>query len=100
MAIEDEIVRVKSECRQQMIDAEIESYKLRINQSHNEKDELLKVVKDFEKKYKDLQIKYDADAQSWARTKTDMAEKQRKVNHQGFSFIHKKNFFSMKRVLN
>jgi hypothetical protein len=38
-------------------------------------------MKDLEKKYKDLQIKYDADEQSWTRAKKDMSEKQRKVNH-------------------
>jgi len=72
---------MKAECRQQLIDGEIESYKLRLNQSNNEKDELLKMIKDLEKKHKDLQIKYDADAQSWSRVKKDMSEKQRKVNH-------------------
>jgi chromosome segregation ATPase len=72
---------MKAECRQQIIDGEIESYKLRLNQSNNEKDELLKIIKDLEKKYKDLQIKYDADEQSWSRVKKDMSEKQRKVNH-------------------
>jgi hypothetical protein len=72
---------LKAECRQQIIDGEIESYKLRINQSNNEKDELIKFIKDLERKYKDLQIKYDADEQSWTRVKTDMSEKQRKVNH-------------------
>ncbi|CAF2526163.1 unnamed protein product [Rotaria sp. Silwood2] len=79
-AIEDEISRIKAECRQQIMDGEIESYKLRINQSNNEKDELLKINKDLEKKYKELQIKYDADEQSWIRIKTDMSEKQRKYD--------------------
>lgn len=79
MAVEDEISRVKAECRQQIIDGELESYKLRLNQSNNEKDELIKVVKELEKKYKDLQIKYDADEQAWIRMKTEMSEKQRKV---------------------
>ena len=81
---------MKSECRQQIIDGEIESYKLRLNQSNNEKDELLKIVKDLEKKYKDLQTKHDADERSWARTKRDMTDKQRKVilhsDHQVLSF--------------
>ncbi len=80
IAIDDEITRIKSECRQQIIDGEIESYKLRLNQTNNEKDELLKTIKELEKKYKDLQIKYDADQQSWARAKKDISEKQRKVN--------------------
>ncbi|UJR36172.1 hypothetical protein I4U23_028906 [Adineta vaga] len=80
IVIEDEIARVKAECRQQIIDAEIESYKLRLNQSNSEKDELLKMVKDFEKKYKELQVKYDADGHAWARLKTDMSEKQRKYD--------------------
>jgi predicted nucleic acid-binding Zn-ribbon protein len=71
---------VKSECRQQIIDGEVESYKLRLNQLNNEKDELLKMIKDLEKKYKDLQTKHDADEKSWTRIKKDMIEKQRKVN--------------------
>ena len=81
MTIEDDIAHVKAECRQQIIDGEIESYKLRLNQLNNEKDELLNIIKDLEKKCKDLQIKYDADVQSWTRVKTDMSEKQRKVIH-------------------
>ncbi|CAF1664164.1 unnamed protein product, partial [Adineta ricciae] len=80
LLVEDEIARVKAECRQQIIDAEIESHKLRLNQSNNEKDELLKIIKDLEKKYKELQVKYDADGHAWARLKTDMAEKQRKYD--------------------
>ncbi|CAF0924432.1 unnamed protein product [Rotaria sp. Silwood1] len=80
IAVEDEIARIKAECRQQIMDGEIESYKLRINQSNNEKDELLKINKDLEKKYKELQIKYDADEQSWMRVKGDMSEKQRKYD--------------------
>ncbi|CAF1059346.1 unnamed protein product [Rotaria sordida] len=79
-AIEDEIARIKIECRQQIMDGEIESYKLRINQLNYEKDDLLKTTKDLEKKYKELQIKYDADEQSWIRVKTDMSEKQRKYD--------------------
>ncbi len=71
---------MKSECRQQIIDGEVESYKLRLNQLNNEKDELLKMIKDLEKKYKDLQTKHDADEKSWTRIKKDMIEKQRKVN--------------------
>ncbi|CAF3187019.1 unnamed protein product [Rotaria sp. Silwood2] len=78
--IEDEIARVKSECYQQIIDAEIESYKLRLNQSNNEKDELVKTIKEFEKKYKELQIKYDVNEQAWTRLKTDMSDKQRKYD--------------------
>ena len=75
---------MKAECRQQIIDAEIESHKLRLNQSNNEKDELLKIIKDLEKKYKELQVKYDADGHAWARLKADMAEKQRKVTERMF----------------
>ncbi len=70
---------MKSECRQQIIDGEIESYKLRLIQASSEKDELLKSIKELEKKNKDLQVKYDANEQSWTRLKTDMADKQRKV---------------------
>ncbi|CAF4125188.1 unnamed protein product [Rotaria socialis] len=80
VAMEDEITRAKAECRQQIFDGEIESYKLRLNQSNYEKDELLKFTKDLEKKYKDLQVKYDADEQSWMRVKTEMSEKQRKYD--------------------
>ena len=70
---------MKSECRQQIIDGEIESYKLRLLQAGSEKDELSKTIKELEKKNKDLQVKYDANEQSWIRLKTDMADKQRKV---------------------
>ena len=79
VSAEDEIARVKAECRQQIIDGEMESVKLRLNQSNHEKDELLKMIKEFEKKYRELQIKSDTDEQSWLRMKTDMSEKQRKV---------------------
>ena len=80
---------MKSECRQQIFDGEIESYKLRLNQSSNEKDELLKIVKDLEKKYKDLQIKFDIDEQSSTRMKKEISEKQRKVNlYFNLLFIH------------
>jgi predicted nucleic acid-binding Zn-ribbon protein len=88
IVIEDEIARVKFECRQQIIDGEIESYKLRLNQSNHEKDELLKIIKELEKKYKELQIKYDADEHLWTRIKKDMSEKQRKVNHYLFLFFY------------
>ena len=77
--MEDEIARIKSDCRQQISDGEIESYKLRLNQSNAEKDELLKSIKDFEKKNKELQMKYETSEQSWTRLKNDMSEKQRKV---------------------
>ncbi|CAF3784029.1 unnamed protein product [Adineta steineri] len=80
ISVEDEIARVKAECHKQIVDAEIESYKLRLNQSNNEKDELLKIIKEIEKKYKELQIKYDADGHAWARVKTEMSEKQRKYD--------------------
>jgi chromosome segregation ATPase len=102
--IDDEIARVKSECRQQIIDGEIESYKLRLNQSNNEKDELLKIIKDLEKKYKDLQTKHDADEHSWTRIKKDMLDKQRKVNLYSDIFVCFLQilflFFSMMKVLN
>ncbi|CAF5176921.1 unnamed protein product, partial [Rotaria magnacalcarata] len=39
---EDQIARVKAECNQQIIEGEVECYKLRINQLTNEKDDLLK----------------------------------------------------------
>jgi predicted nucleic acid-binding Zn-ribbon protein len=92
---EEEIIRIKSECRQQIIESEVESYKLRLNQANSEKDELLKTIKELEKKNKDLQVKYDANEHSWARLKTDMSDKQRKVNHQFlvYSQYKKKNFF-------
>jgi hypothetical protein len=72
---------------------------------NSEKDELLKTIKEFEKKYKDLQVKYDANEQSWTRLKTDMSDKQRKVNHYSFYFIYYKDhfffvLFSMMKVLN
>jgi hypothetical protein len=47
---------------------------------NSEKDELLKSIKELEKKNKDLQIKYDANEQSWTRIKTEMSDKQRKVH--------------------
>ncbi|CAF1045918.1 unnamed protein product [Rotaria sordida] len=78
--VEDEIARVKSECHQQIVDGEIECYKLRLNQSTSEKDELVKTIKELEKKYKELQIKYDANEQAWARLKTDTSDKQRKFD--------------------
>ena len=68
------------------MDGEIESYKLRLNQLNHEKDELLKIVKDLEKKYKDLQVKSDAEEQTWRRMKTDMIEKQRKVKKRNVFF--------------
>ncbi|CAF4331852.1 unnamed protein product, partial [Rotaria magnacalcarata] len=40
--VEDQIARVKAECNQQIIEGEVECYKLRINQLTNEKDDLLK----------------------------------------------------------
>jgi hypothetical protein len=88
---------MKTECRQQIIDGEIESYKLRLNQSNNEREDLLKTVKELEKKQKDLQIKYDANEQSWIRLKTDMSDKQRKVYNQFFFFTYKNlsSFFSL-----
>jgi chromosome segregation ATPase len=88
---EDEITRIKSECRQQIIDGEIESYKLRLNQSHSEKDELLQAIKELEKKHKELQVKYDANEQSWTRLKTDMSDKQRKVNYINYFLEEKTN---------
>lgn len=39
------------------------------------------MIKDLEKKYKDLQIKYDADEHAWTRIKKDMTDKQRKVRY-------------------
>lgn len=86
---------MKSECRQQIIDGEIESYKLRLMQAGSEKDELLKSIKELERKNKDLQVKYDANEQSWTRLKTDMADKQRKVkDHRS----EKKRKFSFRLV--
>ncbi|UJR09930.1 hypothetical protein I4U23_014152 [Adineta vaga] len=79
-AAEEEIFRVQAECRQQIVDNEIDSYKLRLNQLNSEKEELLKTVKDFEKKYKELQNNYNADEQSLTRLKTDMSDKQRKYD--------------------
>ena len=79
VSADDEIARVKAECRQQLVDGEMESFKLRLNQSNHEKDELLKIIKQFEKKYRELQVKSDTDEQSWLRMKTDMSDKQRKV---------------------
>ncbi|CAF1635286.1 unnamed protein product, partial [Adineta ricciae] len=78
--VEDEVLRVQSECRQQIFDSEIESCKLRLSQATSEKEELIKVVKDLEKKHKELQNKYNADEQSLARMKTDMGDKQRKYD--------------------
>lgn len=75
---------MKSECRQQIIDGEIESCKLRLNQLTSEKEDLLKSIRELEKKNKDLQSKYDANEQAWSRLKHDYADKQRKVR---FSFI-------------
>ncbi len=89
--VEEEIARVKTECRQQIIESEIESYKLRLNQSNVEKDELLKATRELEKKYKELQNQYDANEQSWARLKTDMSEKQRKVKL-AILYLQKKRF--------
>lgn len=68
------------ECRQQILDGELESCKLRLNQSTIDKDDLLKTIKELERKHKDLQIKYDANEQSWMRLKSDMSDKQRKVS--------------------
>ena len=68
------------ECRQQILDGELESYKLRLSQSVSEKDELLKTIKELERKLKDLQIKHDGNEQAWLRLKSDMSDKQRKVN--------------------
>ena len=79
--MEDEITRMKSECRQQIIDGEIESCKLRLNQLTSEKEDLIKAIRDLEKKNKDLQSKYDANEQSWSRLKHDSADKQRKVEN-------------------
>jgi len=78
--VEHEIGRIKNECQQQILDGEIESYKLRLKQLGHEKDDLLKTIKDMEKKYKDLHVKYDSSEQSWVRLKTEMAEKQRKFD--------------------
>ncbi|CAF0888580.1 unnamed protein product, partial [Didymodactylos carnosus] len=74
----DEILRVKEECRQAMFDSEIESYKTRVNQLTKEKDELNLTIDDVERKFKELQQKYDVSEQSWNRSKTDMLDKQRK----------------------
>ena len=87
MTVEDQIAKVKSECRQQIIDGEIESYKLRLLQSNTEKDELIKMVKELEKKYRDLQAKSDADEQSWTRMKKDLSDKQRKVTNEKLEFV-------------
>ena len=70
---------MKSECRQQLLDGEIESCKLRVNQLNSEKEELLKSIRDLEKRYKELLSKYDANEQSWSRLKHDHTDKQRKV---------------------
>lgn len=72
---------MKFECRQQIIDGEVESYKLRLNQMNTEKDDLLKIIKDLEKKYRDLHIKSDTDEKSWTRVKKEMSDKQRKVKY-------------------
>ena len=80
---------MQAECRQQIVESEIESYKLRLNQVHTEKEELLKMVKDFERKHKELQNKYDADEQSWSRLKADISDKQRKVS---FSIIARSQY--------
>ncbi|CAF4039112.1 unnamed protein product [Rotaria magnacalcarata] len=77
---EDQIARVKAECNQQIIEGEVECYKLRINQLTNEKDDLLKTIKDLEKRCKELQIKRDVNEQSWLRLKADTSEKQRKYD--------------------
>ena len=90
---EEELARLKAECRQQIVEGEIESLKLRLNQSNHERDELLKVVKEFEKKYKELQIKADADEQTWTRMKNDMLDKQRKVRRTTSSSFIAKCFF-------
>ena len=86
---EDEITRIKSECLQQIIDGEVEFYKLRLNQINNEKNELLKTIKELERKYKELQAKFDVKEQSWTRMKADMSDKQRKVNFRLFSYKKK-----------
>lgn len=92
---------MKSECRQQIVDGEIESYKLRLVQLNSEKDELLKITKDLEKKYRDLHVKADADEQSWIRMKKDMGDKQRKVNIRIFQLIiSRERIFSTMKVLN
>jgi hypothetical protein len=61
----------------------------------------LKAVKEFEKKNKDLQVKHDANEQSWTRLKTDMADKQRKVrDHRSGKNPKVYCSFSMMRVSN
>lgn len=77
--VEDELTKVKNECRQQLIDGELSTLKLQLKQSNSEKDGLTKSLRDLEKKYRDLQIKNDADELYWSRMKSDMIEKQRKV---------------------
>ncbi len=48
---------------------------------NSEKEELLKTIKELEKKYKELQVKYTSNEQAWIRLKTDTSDKQRKVNY-------------------
>jgi len=75
--VDDEINRVKNECRQQIVDGEIENYKLRLTQLTKEKDDLLKQLNEFGRKYRDLQSKSDANEQSFIRMKKDINDKQR-----------------------
>jgi hypothetical protein len=77
---DDDILRIKLESRQQLFDNELESYRIRLTQSANEKDDLLKNMKSMEKKYKDIQIKSDVNEQTLTKLKLDMSDKQRKVN--------------------
>ena len=85
--------RIKNECRQQIFDGEIESYKLRLNQMNKEKDGFIKTLKESEKKYKELQMKHDANELAWNRLKSEMSEKQRKVKSMKiFDRIQKENF--------
>lgn len=70
---------MKNECRQQIIDGEVASLKLRLNQSNHEKEELSKSLKELERKYRDLSVRSEADEQSWTRMRNEMMEKQRKV---------------------
>ena len=79
---------MKSECRQQLLDGELDSLKLRLNQVNNEKDEQLQLIKHLETKQKELQVKYEASEQSWMRLKSEMSEKQRKVTLMFLSLLH------------
>jgi len=78
--IDDEFVRMKIECQQRISNGEVETIQLRLKQSNKEKDDLIKKIKDLEKKYKELQLKNDVNEQSWTRLKNETSEKQRKYD--------------------